>query len=195
MKSVMSNFVKFFFVVGNTAAGSTQSEGRTNDSRESDSVFYKIKGVFISCNNLRRNTRLTDAFHCILKHLAVFCLINSFRFCTEQANIVTFKEARFSQLHTKCQTSLSAKRRKNAVRFFLFDDSLNSFNSKRLNINMVCHTVVSHQGSRIRVYKNNLKSLLLQSLTSLASRIIKFRSLTNNNRTRTDNHYFMKIFV
>ena len=191
----MSNFVKFLFIVGNTAAGSTQSKGRTDNCRESDAVFYKIKGVFVSCNNLRRNTRLTNAFHCILEHLAVFCLINSFRFCTKQAYVVAFKEARFSQLHTKSQTSLSAKRRKNAVRFFLFDDSLNSFYSQRLNINMVCHAVVSHQSRRVRVYKNNLKSLLLQSLTSLASRIIKFRSLTNNNRTRTDNHYFMKIFV
>ena len=49
--------------------------------------------------------------------------------------------------------------------------------------------------SRIGIYQNNFKSLFLKSLARLTSCIIKFRSLTNNNRTRTNNHYLMNIWI
>ena len=90
VKSVVCNFVKFFFCIGNTAASTTQRKCRTDNCRQPDSILHEIIGIFVSSYNFRRNTRFADCFHCILEHLAVFRLVDCFRLSTQKLNVVFF---------------------------------------------------------------------------------------------------------
>ena len=53
--------------------------------------------------------------------------------------------------------------------------------------------LIGHNCRGVGVYQNDLQTLLFKCAASLRSRIVKFGSLSDNNRTRTDNQYFLYI--
>ena len=155
VQSVLTNFPQFLFVGSNTTTSSTKGKGGTNNNRIAN-LSSKIQGRVQICYNLRRNTRLTNGLHGILEHLAVFCSVNSFRTSTQQPHSMLSQKAFFSQLHRKGQACLATQGRKQAIGLFLFNNSLKGVYVQWLNVDGICHVAVSHQGSRIGVYQNNL---------------------------------------
>ena len=101
MQTIVGNLTKLCPGICNTASSSTKSKSRPDNCRKSNHILCKVQGILVSRNNLRRNTRLTNCFHCILKHLPVFCLINCKRAGSQKLYPVTFQKARFSKLHTQ----------------------------------------------------------------------------------------------
>ena len=78
---------------------------------------------------------------------------------------------------------------------FLFDDLLNSFDGHRLDVNLVRHSLVGHDGCRVGVYQNNLQTLLAQCAARLRACIVELGSLTDNDRAGAQYHYLMNILA
>ena len=64
-----------------------------------------------------------------------------------------------------------------------FNDALDNVKSKRLDINFVSHSLIGHDSCRVGVNKHDLKTFLLEGTASLSACIVKFGSLSDNDRT------------
>lgn len=91
------------------------------------------------------------------------------------------------------QSGLSSQIRQNRVGAFLCDNLLQTLHIQRLDVGYIRDSRVRHNGRRIGVHQNNLIAKLAQRLARLRSGIIKLARLTNDDRTGTNNQYFMNI--
>lgn len=103
------------------------------------------------------------------------------------------QESALRKLHREGQTGLSAEVREHAVRLLDLDDSLYDVQSQRLDVDLVRHVLVRHDGSRVGVYQNYLQTLLLERAARLCACVVELRSLTDNDRTGAYNQYFLDI--
>ena len=105
------------------------------------------------------------------------------------------QETGFIQLHSQVQPGLSSQGGKNAVRLFFFDELFQHFNGEGLNVYSVGDVPVCHDGSRVGIHQDYLHALFLQGTAGLCACIIKLGSLSDNDRTGTDDHYFFNIRI
>ena len=119
--------------------------------------------------------------------------MDSLGVCAEELYIVALQEALLRKLHGQCKTCLTAKGGQQAVGLFHFDYALYNVKCKGFDIDLVSHSLIGHDGSRVGVYEDDLKSLLLESTARLRACIVKFGSLSDNDRTRADNKYLFYI--
>ena len=188
------NFAQLLPGVGNAAAGAAECVRRTDDDRQTD-LTGEINRILDRVNNLGGNDRLTDLLHGVLEHLAVLCLCDGGRISAEQLYAHFIKETVLAQLHGEVQTGLTAEVGQQRVRMFLFDDLLNGFDRHRLDVNLVRHSLVGHDGCRVGVYQNNLQTLLAQCAARLRACIVELGSLTDNDRAGAQYHYLMNILA
>ena len=106
-----------------------------------------------------------------------------------------FEEAVLAQLHGEVQTGLAAEVGQQGVRAFLLDDFLNGLDGHRLDVDLVRHSLVGHDGCRVGVYQNNLQTLLAQCAARLRACIVELGSLTDNDRAGAQYHYLMNILA
>ena len=191
-ETILEDFSQFVFVISDTTATSTKCVSRTENDRISY-LFSKSHTIFYCCYDFRSSNRLTDFFHGVFEFLTVFSLLDRLCCGTDQTHIMLFEKTFFFQFHCKVQTCLATQCRQYAVRFFFKDQLLYNLYSKRLNINFICNGRVCHYSRRIGIAQDYFIPLFFQRKTCLCSRIIKFRCLSDYNRTRTNNQYFLYI--
>ena len=103
------------------------------------------------------------------------------------------QEAFLCQLHRESKACLSAEVGEDAVRFFDFDDSLDDIQIQWLDIDVVGHRLIGHDGGRVGVYQYNLQALLFQGAAGLCARIVKLRCLSDDDRAGADYQYLFNI--
>ena len=103
---------------------------------------------------------LSNFLHRFLEELTILGAVYRLWVCAEQRYPVGLQKALLCKLHREGKPRLTAKRRKQAVRFFLFNYSFNSFEVEGLDIYFVSHGVVRHYCGRIGVDKHDLKPVL-----------------------------------
>ena len=99
-ETILQDFTEFIFIMGDTAAASTECVSRTENYRIADGIC-KCKTIFYCCNNLGCCDRLTDLLHGIFKFLTVLCFLDGQSCGTDQSYIVFFQETFLIQLHGK----------------------------------------------------------------------------------------------
>ena len=181
-------------VVADAAAAAAQSKSGAHDDRVAD-FLGKCQRVLQCIDDFGRNHWLADGFHGIFKHLAIFCFVDRIRVCAQQHYIMFLQEPGFGQLHRKGQARLPAQCGQNAVRLFFFDDALNGFQCQRLDVNMVGHGVVGHNGGGVGIDQNNFQALFLQRTAGLRACIVKLGGLPDNDRTGTNDHNFSQFWI
>ena len=97
------------------------------------------------------------------------------------------QKAFLCKLHGKREAGLAAETGEDAVRLFFFDDALDGGQRKRLDVNVVRHGVIRHDGRRVGVDQDDLKAILLEHLAGLGAGVVELAGLANNNGARTDN--------
>ena len=182
------------FVCRNTASGTAQRKGRPHDNRITHAVRKIYRRVHIVCND-RWNNRLTDLLHGFFKNQTILRFVDCFRIRPQQADIMALKESFFRKLHGKRQPSLPAQCGKQAVRLFFFNNPFNCIKRQWLNVNLICHCGIRHNGCRVRVHKHDLQAFLLECAAGLCSRIIEFNGLADDNRAGADNQNFFYLFI
>ena len=143
-------------------------------------------------NDLGGDDRLADLLHGVLEHLAVLRLGDGGRVCAEQLDAHLLEEAVLAQLHGEVQTGLTAEVGQQRVRMFLFDDLLNRH---RLDVDLVSHGLVGHDGRRVGVDQNDLQTLFAQCAAGLRACVVELGSLTDYDRAGAQYHYLMNILA
>ena len=100
------------------------------------------------------------------------------------------EEAVFGQLHREGEAGLSAEGGEQAVRFLNFYNSFDRFKGERLDVDMVGHRLVSHDGRGVGVDEDDFEPLLFEGAAGLGARVVKFRCLSDDDRAGADDHYF-----
>ena len=190
IQTVGSNLLHLFYIVGNTAAGTAQREGRTNDYRIAD-LLRKSQAGFQIRYDLRRNTGLSNGNHRILKHLTVFCLVDGLRTRAQKPNAMALQEAFLGQLHGQCQSRLTSQGGQDAVRLLLLNNSLDRLQRQRLDIDVIRHRFIRHDRRGVGVDQNDLQALFLQCPAGLCASVVEFGCLTDYDRAGTNYHYFL----
>ena len=193
-KSICKDLFQFFLIVCDSTAASTKRIRRTKHYRITD-LIGKCDTILQILNNQRRSYRLADLLHGCLEFQTVLCFFDGLGSRTDQFYTSLLEESSLIQLHCQIQSCLSSKSRQHAVRLFFQDQLFNHIYCQWFNINTVCNVFIRHDRSRVRVEKNNLKSLFLQRTAGLCTCIVKLGSLSDDDRARTDHQYFFNIRI
>ena len=189
-ESVLQDLHQLMGIMGDAAAASAERISRTEHHRVAD-LIGKCQTVVHIFHDQGSRHRLSDLLHGGLELQTVLGLFDRFGCGSDQAHAVFFQESSLFELHGKVQARLAAQGREHAVRLLLQDELLYHLNSQRLDIDTVRDVFIRHDGRRVGVQQNNLKPLLLQRTARLCPRVVKLRCLSDDDRTGTDDQYFL----
>ena len=88
-QACFGDLAQLFFVIADTASGTAEGKGRADDDRITDDTGIADR-ILDGVDDLGRDDRLTDGFHGVLEHLAVFRLIDGRRIRSQKADIMAF---------------------------------------------------------------------------------------------------------
>ncbi len=179
-------------VVGETAARTAQRECRPEHYRIAD-ARGGLDRLLGRSDDLRGQYRLAQAQTQILEHLSVLGLLDTAERCSEYLHLTLFENTLLGQLHGQIQPRLTAQSRYYRIGTLVADYLGDILQRQRLHVHLVGDMRIGHYGGRIRVYQNNLISLLLQGQTGLRAGVIELGGLTYDDRTRSDHHHFLYI--
>ena len=182
LKPALTNRLKLFRVIGDTAARSTQGKAWANDSRKAQG-FLDSPRLFHAVRDTRTGRTQSDFGHGIFELEAVFGLVNRLRRRTDQFHFVFFKNAVVPKIQGAVQRRLPAHGGKNGIWFFFGNNFLNGLPGNGFNVGDVCRGWVGHDRGRIAVDENDLVALLAQGFTGLNAGVIKLAGLSNNDRS------------
>ena len=194
LQATGTNGFQFFYVINQTAAGTTHSISRAQNNRiaqfigNCQSFIYRI-GNLASCHFDPQTV------HCFLEFDTVFTAFNGVHLHTNDLYIIFFQNACFCQFRTQIQTGLTPQIGKQSIRSFLCNNLFQSIYIQRFDISHICNFRVCHDGCRVGIYQNDFITEITQSFACLSAGIVKFTGLTNDNGTGTDNQYFFHIFL
>ena len=184
---------QFVFVMSDTAACTAEGKGRTDDDRVADLIgeFDSRRDIF---KDIAFRYRLVDVLHGFLEEFAVFRFFNSRQVRTQELDVIFFQDAGIGQLDSHVQADLAAEGSQQAIRPFFFDDFCNVIEGNRFDIDAVGNVFIRHNRRRVAVDEDDFQSFFFQGAAGLGAGIVKFSGLTDDNRARTDNEYFLQSF-
>ena len=172
-------------VVRDAAARSAEGEGRPHDHRIAD-VLRKGQRILHRLHHRGGDYRLADSLHRVLEHLPVLGLVDGIKVGAEQRHPVFRQKTLPGELHRQGQSGLTAQRGQQAVRLFLLNDPPYRLKGERLNVYVIGHRPVGHDGGGVGVDQHHLQPLFPERAASLGAAIVKFCRLPDDNRPGAD---------
>ena len=192
LERVHTDLDQFLLVVGKAASRSAQRERGTKNDGIAD-VLSRNLCLIQGIGDLRGNGRLADRLAELLEHLSVLCLLDAGAAGSQKLYLTLLENALLLQLHRKVQTCLTADTGNDRIRSFIAKDLCDILQRQRLHINLIRNGRIRHNGCGVRVAKHYLVAFLLERKTSLRSCVVKFGSLTDDDRAGSDNHNLLQI--
>ena len=184
-QAVGADLNQLFAGLADAAAGAAHGKGRAHDDRVADAVGA-VQCVLQVLHHLRRDDGLVQLFHGLLEQLTVLGTVNGLGIAGQQTDAGAVQITGACQLHGQVQTHLTAEVGQHGVRLFNVQNALHDFQRHGLDIHMVGHVRVGHDGSGV-----GLNALCFQGAAGLRARVVKLRSLTNDDRAgANDQHFF-----
>ena len=189
-QTVGADLDQLFAGLADAAAGAAHGKGRAHDDRVADAVGA-VQCVLQVLHHLRGDDGLVQLFHGLLEQLAVLGTVDGLGIAGQQTDAGAVQITGACQLHGQVQTHLTAEVGQHGVRLFDVQNALHDFQRHGLDIHMVGHVRVSHDGSGVGVQQNSLDALCFQGAAGLRAGVVKLRSLTNDDRAgANDQHLF-----
>ena len=152
-----------------------------------------LDGLLDRHGDLRLDHRLAQRFAQLLEKLAVLGTFDRLERGAQNLDLTLFQNALLGELHREVQTRLPAQSRHDGVGAFEADDLGDVFERQRLHVYLVRNMRVGHDRGGVRIHENHLVALFLECEAGLRARIVEFGGLSDDDRTRTDNHYLLYI--
>ena len=108
----------------------------------------------------------------------------------QQTDAGTVEVAGTGQLHGEVQAHLAAQVGQHGVGLLDVEDALHDLKGHRLDVNMVGHVGVGHDGSGVGVEQNGLDTLCFQGAARLGTGVVEFSSLTDDDGAGADDQHF-----
>ena len=182
-----NDFLELALVVGHTAAGATQREGRADNHRVvAHHIFGDVPGLGHVVGHAAGRQVQADAHHRILETLAVFAFVDCLRIRANHAHAVFLQRAGLVQGHGAVQGRLATQGGQHGIRPLAGNDFFYIFGRNRFHISAGSCLRVSHDGGRVGVHQHHFITFLFQSLAGLCSGVVKLTPLTDNNGARAN---------
>ena len=180
------------FVVGEAAARAAQREGRTQHHRITDPVSH-LGRLFDRHGDLRLDDRLAQRFAQLLEQLAVLGTLDRLERGAQNLDLALLENPLLGQLHGEVQARLSAQSRNDGVRTLVADDLGDVLQRQGLHVDLVGDMRIGHDRGGVRVDEDHLVSLFFERQTRLRARVVELCGLSDDDRTRPDDHYLLDI--
>ena len=174
--------------LADAAAGAAHGKGRTDDDRVTDAVGAG-QGILQRLDDFGGDDGLVQLLHGLLEQLAVLGAVNSLGLAGQQTDARAVQVARAGQLHGEVQAHLAAQIGQHGVRLFKIEDPLHDFEGHGLNVNMVGHIRVGHDGSGVGVEQDRFNALCFQRAARLRAGVIELSGLTDDDGAGADDQY------
>jgi len=191
-QGVAHHLAQLLLVVGEAAARAAQRIGGTQHDGIAD-LGGDLDGLLDRHGDLRLDHRLAQRFAQLLEKLAVLGTFDRLERGAQNLDLTLFQNALLGELHREVQTRLPAQSRHDGVGAFEADDLGDVFERQRLHVYLVRNMRVGHDRGGVRIHENHLVALFLECEAGLRARIVEFGGLSDDDRTRTDNHYLLYI--
>ncbi len=172
--------LEFRQVIGDSAPGSTEGKGRTDDGRIS-CVLDDGQGFFQGPGETTVGHIQADAMHGLRELLPVLRHLDGLGVGPDELNPVFFQEPPLMKLHGQVQRGLPTHGGEERVGFFRQDDPLHPGRSQGFDVGPVGQVRIRHDGGGIRVHENDPEPLLLEGFYGLGSRVIELAGLPNDD--------------
>ena len=192
LQRVLHYFAQLVLIVGKAASGAAERECGAQNDGISD-VARRALGFLDRVGYDGGEHRLAEALAKLLEFFAVLRHIYRFGACAKQLRLALGKYSLPLKLHCEIQTRLSADSGKDCVRALISDDLRHIFERQRLHVDLIRHRRVGHYSSGVGVHEYYLVSLFAQRNARLRSGVVEFRRLSDNDRSRAYNKYFLYI--
>ena len=189
-QAVGADLNELCLVLADAAAGAAHGEGRAHDDRVADAVGAG-QSVFQRLHDLGGNDGLVQLFHGLLEQLAVLGTVDGLGLAGQQTDAGAIQIAGAGQLHGQVQAHLAAEVRQHGVRLFDVQNALHDFQRHGLDVNMVGHIRVGHDGCGVGVQQNGLDALCLQGAAGLRAGVVELRSLTNDDGAGANDQHLL----
>ena len=187
-QAVGADLDELFAGLADAAAGAAHGEGRAHDDRVADAVGAGQR-VLQSLHDLGRDDGLVQLFHRLLEQLAVLGAVDGLRLAGQQADAGAVQITGTGQLHGQVQAHLAAQVGQHGVRLFDVQDALHDFQRHGLDVNMVGHVRIGHDGCGVGVEQNGLNALCLQCTARLRTGVVELGGLTDDDGAGADDQY------
>ena len=191
-QGVAHHLAQLLLVVGEAAARAAQRIGGTQHDGIAD-LGGDLDGLLDRHGDLRLDHRLAQRFAQLLEKFAVLGTFDRLERGAQNLDLTLFQNALLGELHREVQTRLPAQSRHDGVGAFEADDLGDVFERQRLHVYLVRNMRVGHDRGGVRIHENHLVALFLECEAGLRARIVEFGGLSDDDRTRTDNHYLLYI--
>ena len=180
--------MQLFAGLADAAAGAAHGKGRADDDRVADAVGTG-QGVLQRLHDLGGDDGLVQLLHGLLEELTVLGAVDGLGLAGQQTDAGAVQVAGAGQLHGEVQAHLAAQIGQHGVRLFKIEDALHDFEGHGLNVNMVGHIGVGHDGSGVGVEQDRFNALCFQRAARLRTGVIELSGLTDDDGAGADDQY------
>ena len=186
------DLAELFHVVHDAAAGAAHGVGGTQHDGVSDAGgdgFAFLDGV--GGGGFRHGD--AELRHGLLELDAVFAALDGVEVDADDLHVVLREDAGFGEAGGKVQCGLAAEVRQQGVRTFALDDAFHALDGERLDVGVVRHAGVGHDGGGVRVDEDDLVARFSERLACLGAGIIEFTGLADDDRAGADDEDFFNV--
>ena len=177
-------------VVGRAAAGAAQSESWPDDDRIADPLRHRQSALH-GLRDVGGDDRLADLRHGLLEELPVLRPGDDRRVGAQQPDALGLQEALLVQLHGQGQARLAPQARQDGVGLLLPDDALDGLHRQGLQVDLIRHGLVRHDGGGVGVAQHHIDPRLLQDAAGLGAGVVELRRLADDDGAGADDQYLL----
>ena len=192
-QGVTHHLAQLLLVVHETATRTTERKGGTEYYRIAD-LGGDGSTLINRRSHVRRQHRLTELLAELLEQLAVLGTLDRRETRTQDLDLALIQDTLLGQLHGQVQTRLATQARHDGIGTLVANNLGHILQRQRLHVDLIGDVRIGHDGCRVRIHKDHLVTLLAQRQAGLRTGIVKLGCLTDHDRTRTNDHYFLNIF-
>ena len=186
----MDDGFEFLLVVGDAAAGAAEGEGGADDEGHGANVGCDCFCFLHRVGHTGDGEIEADLDHGVFETLAVFAFVDGVGIGADHADAVFIESAGLEELDGNVEGGLAAEGRKKSIGPLLDNDFFDGFGRDGLDVGPLRELRVGHDGSRVGIDQDNLVSFFAEGLAGLGTGIVKFASLSDDNRACSDDENF-----
>ena len=179
-QAVGADLDELFAGLADAAAGAAHGEGRAHDDRVADAVGAG-QSIFQRLHDLGGDDGLVQLFHRLLEQLTVLGAVDGLRLAGQQADAGAVQITGTGQLHGQVQAHLAAQVGQHGVGLLDVEDALHDLEGHGLDVNMVGHIRVGHDGCGVGVEQNGLNALCFQGPAGLGAGVVELSGLADDD--------------
>ena len=181
VKALGGDGLELLPIVGDTATGPPEGEGRANDKRKGADLGHGRAGLFHGVGGGRAGAFKANLFHAVLEELAILAFADGLHLGTDQFDVVSTEGTGLVEGHGGVEGGLAAKGGEQGVRLFLGEDVFHHFRGDRLDVGAVGELRIGHNRGRVAVHENDPVALFAEGFAGLDAGVVELAGLTDDN--------------